>query len=74
MKKSLLLFVSMFTKDDLPTLLRPINAISLKLSLGTCEIFSELHLNFALIEIAIVNYLFFANVQKIEKILYLCLK
>ena len=45
--------VSIFTNDDLPTLLRPMNAISLSVSFGTCDMRSELHLNFAFTVVAI---------------------
>ncbi len=41
--------VSMLMSDDLPTLLRPMKAMSRRSSLGTCEIFSELHRNSALL-------------------------
>ena len=41
--------VSMLMSDDLPTLLRPMKAMSFSASLGTCEIRSELHLNSALL-------------------------
>ena len=40
--------VSMLMSDDLPTLLRPMNAMSRSSSLGTCATLSELHRNSAL--------------------------
>lgn len=40
--------VSMLMSDDLPTLLRPMKAMSFSESFGTCEMRSELHLNSAL--------------------------
>ena len=39
----------MLMSDDLPTLLRPMKAMSFSESFGTCEMRSELHLNSALL-------------------------
>ena len=39
--------VSMLMSDDLPTLLRPMNAMSGRVSFGTCAMRSEEHLNWA---------------------------
>ena len=41
--------VNMFMSDDLPTLLRPMKAMSRMASRGTCVTFSELHTNWALV-------------------------
>ena len=49
--------VSMLMSDDLPTLLRPMKAMSRSPSFGTCEMRSELHRNSAF-EIFIVRVFF----------------
>lgn len=41
--------VSMLMSDDLPTLLRPMKAMSFRSSFGTCEMRSDEHLNSALV-------------------------
>ena len=49
--------VSMLMSDDLPTLLRPMNAMSFRSSFGTCEIRSELHWNSALLICMVIGIL-----------------
>lgn len=56
--------VSILISDDLPTLLRPINATSRKSSFGTCEIFSELHLNSAFVT-CIINLLYETSLRRL---------
>lgn len=56
---SLLLLHNIFMSDDLPTLLRPMNAYSGKTGFGQSEIFAEVFVNMAFLIIKTKLYLSF---------------